>query len=238
MNYLGGKWRLRREIAALIDAEVQRNGGLVWEPFCGSLAVTCSVKARPLVAADACLPLITLYRAIQDGWKPPDTLTEKEYEQVRAVRDPLDPLTAFAGFGCSFGGKWFGGYARGAHGRNYAAAAARSLKKKFETLGGVAFHHRAYDAIDPPFGAVVYCDPPYAGTVGYTAVDGGRFDHRAFWDTVRRWNRFATVLVSAFVAPGDFDVVAKWPVRKTLRDASGACPERVERVFRWCGSAR
>lgn len=226
MQYLGGKWALRREIATVVNS----HGRPVIEPFCGGLSVTTCVTQRPLCAFDACEPLITLYRAMQEGWTPPGELSEQRYAELNAKRDPADPLTAFAGFGCSWGGKWFGGYARNACGRNYAAEARDLLVRKFKTLGGVRFGHADYREVDPPAGWTVYCDPPYADTVGYKAV--GEFDHGAFWDRVREWSRHGTVLVSEFVAPGDFEAVAEWPVRKSLRAANGLRVPRVERLFR------
>ena len=47
-------------------------------------------------------------------------------------------------------------------------------------------------------GDVVYCDPPYAGTVGY----GRGFDHEAFWQWCR--TRDFPVYVSEYRAPEDF----------------------------------
>ena len=226
MNYLGGKWALRREIAEVINSV----GRPVLEPFCGGLSVTTCVTQRPLAAYDACEPLITLYRAVQEGWTPPGELSEERYAELNARRDPSDPLTAFAGFGCSWGGKYFGGFARNGDGRNYAAAAANSLRRKFESLRGVRFGCADYRELEPPPSWTVYCDPPYAGTVGYAAV--GAFDHAEFWAVVRRWSRHGTVLVSEFQAPEDFEVVAEWPVRKALRSSDGLTTPRVERLFR------
>ena len=41
---------------------------------------------------------------------------------------------SFVGFGCSFAGKWFGGYARSNDKRNYAKMAKNSLNKKIINL--------------------------------------------------------------------------------------------------------
>ena len=63
-------------------------------------------------ASDVNRPLITMYKALQDGWIPPSTVTEEMYAEYKGIQDAEDPLTAFIGIGCSFSGKWFGGYAR------------------------------------------------------------------------------------------------------------------------------
>lgn len=43
-------------------------------------------------------------------------------------------LTGFVGFGCSFGGKWFGGYAKNKTNTNYALQSKKSLLKDMATL--------------------------------------------------------------------------------------------------------
>ena len=57
-----------------------------------------------------------MWKALQQGWEPPDLVTFEDYEYVRAHQDENPALTAFVGFGCTFGAKWFGGYARDVRG--------------------------------------------------------------------------------------------------------------------------
>ena len=107
LYYVGNKRRIAKPISAYLESI--RAGREFWEPFCGGLGIT-AVMSGPRVASDISEPLITLYKALQQGWDPPEVLTREEYAQLKKRQDPYDPLTAFAGFGCSFGGKWFGGY--------------------------------------------------------------------------------------------------------------------------------
>src|SRR5690606_31591619 len=140
-------------------------------------------------------------------------------------------VRAFAGFGCSFGGKWFGGYARGfkASGepRNYAAEAGRRLRKLVAGLPeGATVVHAGYRSWSPYVHAdvLVYCDPPYADTTSYGAVDP--FDSDDFWQHVRAWTteRGAAVFVSEYDAPGDFVPVWSGTPRKTIQRSNVSAP--------------
>lgn len=109
MQYFGGKSRISKKIAEIVN---KKRGGLgFWDPFCGGLSVSLSLGGRGLIT-DVHLPLISLYKAVANGWVPPTSLSEDEYQGCKLLED-TDPLKAFAGYACSFGGKWFGGYARG-----------------------------------------------------------------------------------------------------------------------------
>jgi DNA adenine methylase len=172
------------------------------------------------------LELITLYQALQQGWTPPDTVSEEEYARVKALNDPNSPLTAFIGIGCSWGGKWWGGYARSGD-RNYARNAKNSLAKR--DLTGITFMHLNFmqSSIEVD-GALIYCDPPYVGTTGY----GQEFDHILFWQRVRDLSERNIVLVSEYQAPEDFVCVAEFATRTDLRTGSGGKEQRLERLFR------
>ncbi len=109
MRYMGGKSRIAKQIAAVID-EHRQPGQLVWDAFCGGLSMSVALsKKGPVLASDACAPLIALYKAVQEGWDPPTEVSRQTYMAAKLLPDS-DPMKAFCGFGCSFGGKWFGGY--------------------------------------------------------------------------------------------------------------------------------
>lgn len=79
---------------------------------------------------------------MQRGWVPPDKLSEADYAQLKLKKDPSDP-------GCSFSGKYFRGYARGAETRNYAYGAKQSLLKKLDKCKDVEFTCCDYRAWHP-----------------------------------------------------------------------------------------
>ena len=238
MRYFGGKNRIARKLAGYIATHIRR---VYIEPFCGSFWVGSLIDADTKIASDACQPLITLLKAVQSGWQPPTELSEDDYNWLEAIQDPTDPMTAFAGFGCSFAGKWFGGYARCKRGDNYAKNSSSSLQKQFRnyamnarnslvkhTNSDVIFCCADYRALQPR-NALIYCDPPYAGTTGYSAI--GKFDWTEFWDTIRLWSLSDnTVLISEYCAPEDFTCVLEIATKTDIRVKTGREP-RIERLF-------
>jgi len=202
----------------------------VWEPFCGGLWVTSELARRGRVgaASDASLPLISLYRASQAGWEPRWTLTREEYHAAKLLPD-THPLKAFAGFGCSFGGKWFGGYAS-VKGRNFASESKRSLAKSMASLKKWRFGRVDFLAVTPVPGVpLIYCDPPYAGTTEYKG-NPGTFNSRLFWNRCESWAALGSVVVvSEYTGPSKY-LAAERPSKTTLSsDTVGA---RMERLFR------
>jgi DNA adenine methylase len=185
----------------------------------------------PRLASDASPYLFSLYAALRQGWEPPTEVSEELYQILKQTKDPSNPLTAFVGYGCSFGGVFFSNPARGED-RNYAQEARNSLLKKFSRCQEVTFAHCSYERLTPG-ASLVYCDPPYANTTGYSAV--GAFDHVAFWEKCRQWTRDgATVLVSEYTAPEDFKVV--WSI-ETKTDMHGEGRKgRTEKLFEWAGA--
>jgi DNA adenine methylase len=183
-----------------------------------------------MMAGDANADLMAMWKAAAaHEWLPPTVVTEDDY-RARG-KEPAE--TAFIGFGCSFGGKWFGGYARdGERGhRNYALTSACSTMNKVQAMHGRRLDACGFESWDSRVdaGTVVYCDPPYAGTTGYSAV--GAFDHERFWEVARRWaDRGAVVLVSEYAAPEGWTVAAEFEHRVTV-SGGGDGQRTAERVF-------
>jgi DNA adenine methylase len=229
MQYFGGKQRIAKQLAEIMNPIAVERGCYV-EPFIGGASVMAHIAEPFRIASDANVSLVTMWRRLSEGWEPPDNVSEADYARVSAVRDPGDPLTAFVGFGCSFAGKWFGGYARDGRGRNYASNAASSLKRKLRSLKNVAWTHGCYQTVRYPNGCVIYCDPPYQGTTQYGAVDP--FDFSAFWDFCRRMSRRGhVVFVSEYAAPPDFVCIASIETKLDMRTADGRQPPRTEKLF-------
>jgi DNA adenine methylase len=202
MQYMGGKSRIAGRLAALMLC-VTTDRAVYVEPFvgAGSVAALMAPQFKRAILSYAAPDLIMLWQALQRGWEPPRVVTREEYEALRHAKPSA--LRAFAGYGCSFGGKWFGGYAgicpphRGHAGCTYAGHSAGSLLRKRQGLHAAEFSSRDYRDTEIPGGAVVYLDPPYDGTTGYST---GRFDHAAFWAWAGSLTH-ATVFVSEYTAP-------------------------------------
>lgn len=149
--------------------------------------------------------LIALLQGVQRGYELPESITPEQYRHIREHKDDDPTLAGFVGFGCSFGGKWFGGYARSATGTNYAAQSKRSLLKDMAALQDATFVCADYRRVCIPPRAVIYADPPYNNTTGY---HGDRFDSAEFWIAMRLLaDTGHTVFVSEQEAPPDIQCV-------------------------------
>ena len=206
MRYLGGKNRLAKQIAPIILEYAEECGSFIYyEPFLGSAAiaqklVNLGFDPANMFLSDSSLDLISMYNCIKNGWVPPSIVSEAEYKEAMKSKAPTGQR-GFIGYGCSWGGKFFGGYARGED-RNYAAESKRAVTKTVQTLSGAEFSHFNYQDLRPKEGSVIYCDPPYANTTKYQ----GEFNHKEFWGIVRHWTEdlLCVVLVSEYSAPPDF----------------------------------
>jgi DNA adenine methylase len=216
---MGGKTRVAPQLAAVMRAN--RNGASYYvEPFLGggSVAALMAPEFTEVHLSDANESLIMLWNEVINGWVPPGYMSRTQWDELKAAEEP-SAMKALAGFGASYGAKWFAGYAKHIDGRNPAAEASRSLRLKARRFRHADIRHQDYlDAgkvIGP--GALVYCDPPYENTTGYGAV--GRFDSAQFWDTAREWSELgARVFVSEYSAPMDWVPVWKLRVQVSMDD--------------------
>jgi Site-specific DNA methylase len=205
------------------------------EPFCGSGAVLERVRGNR-IANDANPYIIALLEAVQKGWTPPEVVTREFYNQVRDNKAAYcHALIGFVGFGCSFGGAFMKGYANPVVGREDFAAEPRALLRQRPKLKCVVFTSMDYRMLPLPANAIIYCDPPYKSTTGYTNKHSGLepFDHEAFW----QWCREKTiqgfdVYVSEFTAPPDF--MSVWcRERRSTYTQTGAVRHYVEHIFKY-----
>ena len=212
MQYMGGKSRIAKRLAAQIDC-ARRPGQLAWDPFCGGLSMAVALSATgPVRASDKNPALVALYNAVRAGWEPPTEVSREEHAAARALPD-TDPRKAFAAIACSFGGKWFDSYVpprtdheikRGPdRGRTLTLfrhrASAQIVKRDVAAVRG-PIEALDFLAEEPrPIDAVIYLDPVYRGVSGYPEV--GDFDHDLFVRRAREWSRYAHVFVSEYDFP-------------------------------------
>jgi len=226
MQYLGGKTRIAKLIAAEID-KIRKPGQWVWDPFCGGLSVSVALsKNGPVYATDICAPLIALYKAVQNGWEPPITLTREEYSAARLLPD-TDPLKAFVGFGCSFGGKWFGGYSSSRPKYARPIEGAAKIVKRDVSCGA---KFGCLDFLNQPIkptSGIIYMDPPYSGVTGY----GSNFDHDRFCSNVREWSAFTDVFVSEYNMPFGTILFEREQRTSVNSGISGSSISAVERLY-------
>mgnify|MGYP006147609565 CR=1 FL=1 len=226
MKYLGGKNKIGRYIADVMKDRIPSDkvDGYL-EPFCGSLGVTQHMTTDYKVfASDTHPDLIELWKKLQKNqFIAPKTMSEKRYIKIKNTKSP-SALKAFVGFGCSFGGKYFSGYAQkytNGKNENYLSAVTNSMKKIQPKITKVTFKCRDYKKWKPK-NMLIYCDPPYKYSkfpVKYrtSTKKYEEFDNKEFWETMRKWSKKNHVFISEQDAPSDF--VSVWK-RRTYRSAS------------------
>lgn len=209
---MGGKSRISNDISAIINT-YSKDKDFV-SLFCGSCAIESKVVAKSKLCNDGHGYLISLLTAVQSGYELPDTLSKEEYYIIKENKDEDKALTGFVGFGCSFGGKWFGGYAKNNSGTNYAKQSKNSLLRKMKNLETAVFTNLDYKDVKVLKGSVVYCDPPYKNTTGYS--NSNAFSHEEFWEYMRELSKDNLVFISELNAPADFISIWEKPLKRVL----------------------
>jgi DNA adenine methylase len=228
LRYLGGKYRIRKWIVEHIFKFAEGKQRYL-EPFVGSASVTVELIKQgfslPVFASDVNEDLILMFQAAKTDFNFPDFVTEEEYRNVRI--EPASSLKGFIGIGCSFGGKWFGGYARHGYDRNPALELKRGLLKDVNYLKEINFSFADYRKLNVNSDMLVYCDPPYSGTTPYK----DKFNSEEFFETARKWRKTgANILISEYSAPPDFIQVAEIERKTNIRPKNGN-EIRVEKLF-------
>lgn len=231
MQYMGGKSRISKQIAEILNSAIDKDTPFA-SLFCGSCAIESKVQADVKILNDKHPYLIAMWQALQNGWMPPDVVTKEEYYRVKANMDENPALTGFVGFGCSFGGKWWGGYAKDKRGDDYCGQAKRGLLKDLVGIQSATFTCLDYHDVEIPDGAVVYCDPPYVNTTGYTV---GQFDTNEFWDYMRQLSNRCDVYISEESAPDDFECIWSKEKVRTLEKSDNVGRVKVEKLFKYKG---
>ncbi|CAN5115558.1 hypothetical protein BH09PAT1_BH09PAT1_8380 [soil metagenome] len=216
MRYLGNKTRLAKYISPFLVKNLNGNNYLI-DVFAGAFGMISNIDYPKRIAYDKDEFIIALIKAVRDGWTPPEHLyldsgDGDEETGYKAVREKLDnpedgfmpAYVGFVGYGCSFGGKWFAGMARGGESggktRNHVAESSRNLVKMRPKLQGIKIQTKTYLEASVGEGNVIYCDPPYSTGTKYKTD----FDHDIFWDWVRVQSKTNYVYVSEYNAPDDF----------------------------------
>ena len=228
MQYFGGKQRISKQIVEVLNEYRKGNQPLV-EPFVGGCNIISKMSGERY-CYDINEYLIEMYKAVQNGWTPPAIITEEEYDYIRNNKDKDKPLTGFVGIGCSYSGKWFGGYARNKTGRNYCLNAHNSILKQLNEIRDIKFDCKDYKELEFD-GCLIYCDPPYKDTTKYPII--GEFNTEEFWNVMRNWSKNNIVIISEYEAPYDFECIKEIHTKTDIRNGDGKRENRVERLFRY-----
>lgn len=192
IKYVGSKNKVSKQIAPILQSLIDDNNvSIYYEPFCGGLNMMDKIHCKVRVGNDIHKELIALLKKLQEGWIPPSTISEDEYNSVRLNKENYpDYYVGLVGFCSTFGSKYFGGYARGfkADGvtpRDIPNEAIRNIMKQVPLIQDVKLTSKNYLDIDMNTlsGALIYCDPPYKGVTKYST---GEFDYEQFYDWCRK----------------------------------------------------
>lgn len=232
MQYFGGKERIAKELSSFINENyLKGNRKPFIDLFCGSCNVMTKVDHNRLrIANDRHKYLIAMWKELQNGWIPPKNCTKEQYDYVKEHVDVKPHVSGFIGFGCSYSGKWWGGYAKDNTGRNYCLNAHNSILKKIENLKDVNFYCGGYFELNIPQNSIVYCDKPYECTTEYCIKEVGKFDHQKFWQWVRDNSDEYTILVSEYKhnIPEDFTIIWEKQSKQDIRNKEGSKNKTIE----------
>jgi DNA adenine methylase len=232
MRYFGGKTRIASQITNYLS---QFSAKDYYEPFVGAMNIISHLNNNfdNYYCSDICEDLILLYQGLQNNtFSLPDNVTLEEYKDLR--NSEPSALRGFAAFGCSYSGKYFGGYAKDNTGRNYCLNAKNSLLKKLPFIKKSNFSLTSYKDINP-LDSVIYCDPPYIGTTKYD-YRKDMFNHDEFWQVMRKWSKDNIVIISEYSAPEDFTCVLEIKTKLDVRNGLGQKEERTEKLFQYSTS--
>lgn len=239
MVYMGSKAKVADYIVPIIQSHIAVSGSRTYiEPFCGGCNVIDKIKANNRIAADKNEYLIALFKYLQNGGKLPDAVSKDEYDRVKADKGKFPAWYVGAvGFLASFNGRFFdGGYAgigyeKGKK-RDYFMEKKNNILEQLQhgDISDIDFMVKDYREFYPK-GCVVYCDPPYDETIEYSIAK--TFNRLEFWQIMRDWSRYNTVLISEQKAPEDFIAVWEKKIDRSMKAKEHF--RATEKLFTWAG---
>jgi len=230
---MGGKSRISKDISEIINGAIYgckiTDKKVFVSLFCGTCSIESKINADVKILNDKHTYLIEMFKGLQNGYELPEQISEDQYKHIKNNLDNDKALSGFVGFGCSFGGKWFGGYARNKTGTNYALQSKRSILKDMKGLQNAEFLNLDYKDVIIPKGSIVYCDPPYKNATTY----GSKltFDSNDFWKYMREISKDNIVFISEQQAPNDFECIWSKEFTRTLDVNKNNQPKKIERLF-------
>lgn len=230
MQYFGGKQKISRRIANFINSTHTHTTYV--EPFCGACNVASKVNIKNKMLNDKHPYLITMFKALQNGWTPPDYISEEEYYKIKQNQDKEPYLAGFVGFACSFAGKYWGGYARDNKGGNYSLRGKNSILEKMKGLQNAQFMCKDFRELDFK-NAIIYCDPPYKDTTPYYTKLLGKFPYDEFLEWVREQSKNNIVLVSEYKhnVPNDAKILLEISSKTSIRDKNDKIINTIEILY-------
>lgn len=233
MKYMGSKNRIAKHLLPIMLAECEKHGITKWvEPFVGGANMIDKVPDHfERIGYDLNDHAIHALIDIRNNAdKLPDAVSEEDYRSYKGLSP--QSVTSWVRIACAYGGIFESKLAADKSGlRNYAQEAKRNALKQSPKIQNVQFICDSYENLDFT-NALIYCDPPYAGTSGYKT---GSFNHSHFFEWCRQQSKKNIVFVSEYNAPDDFECVWQGEIKTNFASQRKAATHNaVEKLFKVC----
>lgn len=237
MKYLGSKNRLAKEIVPIIQSYITKDTKGYIEPFVGGANIIDKIQCDKKIGCDIHEELIELLKYVQNNYESlPETISEEEYIKVKNnKKDYPKWYVGLVGFCCSFGARYFEGFARSFKKdkitpRDMPNEGIRNIKKQAPNLKDINFINCSF--LDLPKekikGYVIYCDPPYRNTTKYSTGD---FPYEVFYDWCRELSKNNTVIISEYNMPKDFKLIWEKKQKVNFDSNREKSVKRIEKLF-------
>lgn len=243
--YHGGKQRIGLEIAEnihLLSIILEDHSNFkikgYCEPFCGMLGVYKHIPElfddhKPklkYVAGEINESVVKMWDASKNGWKPPSTTTEEEYDRLKNSKSSY--LKGFIGHAYGFGGIYFGSYRNkylNFSTNNQSSNQVIDIGKILDD-NNINVTNGDYRQFSKLKGYIIYCDPPYSCYNRYYDDKNTRlkFDHDVFWNWCRDMSKYNIVFVSEYKAPNDFKLVYS---KNSIVNYAGKKKKNIESLY-------
>jgi site-specific DNA-adenine methylase len=228
MSYQGGKQRLGKRIHDILDDvasnfENEDEKLPYFEPFVGYCGVIKHFgDERECYACDSNPSIIKMWKSIQRNWEPPKTYTKSMYYTLKGKSHSAEK--GFIGCVCSYGGIFMGGWKGNDKGIKGGINSLMKIKPKIKKVNFLG--SSCYTKFQPN-NMLIYCDPPYENNTYGNVNKYFKFDHKEFWNVMRKWSKNNIVVISEYSAPKDF--IKIWDVKMDIY--AGLVKERTECLF-------
>lgn len=235
-RYYGSKQRIAKQLVKVmldyLDQHLLRNNiGQVIDCFCGTGSVSWQLAKKlniPITASDHFQTMITTLQAIKNGWLPPTSITEKDFEDLKS--NPSDPLHALVHISCSYQGRYLTDPFR-LEWTNFNLSRLHRTIQNLD-LRGIEFKCCKYIDYSEKTNCLIFCDPPYfTANQSQWPENYKGFLHDDFWPWVRMMSENNVVLVTEFTAPDDFECLWSKSTKGTNRHFDCKGRTRIEKLW-------
>jgi DNA adenine methylase len=235
MRYWGGKARLAKPISKILtDLADSVLIHTYWEPFVGSGNVIAQMPDSFKRRGSDISCIIAALKGAVAGHVFPTEISKNEFKAALNLPD-TDPNKAFIRHAMGFSGNFWGRYCPNRPDRHHGETTLRGLMRKANKLLNVELVQEPYNVFTPKEPTLIYCDPPYAGTVQYGPKENKTyFDSGLFWAWAERMSSLGhVVVVSEYAAPETWKVLWEKRVQRCVSPhlLGKTAPYRVEKLF-------